>query len=144
MEANMIQIKKTPLDLIDDIYSLAFWMTGNENTSRDLVSQTYMNVDIDAPETELLKVFRECYIDNFGQAAGLDMHGISANTGSRIIDSLRHWAADIKLSVLLSEISGLKHRQISDIMEKPVETIRLWLFWGRKFLINDNLLKASA
>ncbi len=42
--------------------------------------------------------------------------------------------ADIKLSVLLSAISGLKHRAISKIIGKPLDTIRVWLFNGRKSL----------
>jgi hypothetical protein len=143
MEEIMIQIKKTPMDLIDDIYSLAFWMTGNEKVSSDLVSCTYLNTDFDAHEEQILKTFRNCYIDTFGQKAALDIHE-TATTVHGVMDSMRQWAADIKLSVLLSEISGLKHNQISDIIGKPVETVRLWLYWGRKFLVNDNLLKASA
>jgi hypothetical protein len=139
----MIQIKKTPLDLIDDIYSLAYWMTGSEKASTELVSCTYLNTDINAPETELLRTFRDCYIDTYGQHAELDIHETSG-TPYGVIDSLRQWAADIRLSVLLSELSGLKHAQISAIMDKPVETVRLWLFWGRKFFVNDHLLRASA
>jgi DNA-directed RNA polymerase specialized sigma24 family protein len=42
--------------------------------------------------------------------------------------------ADIKLSVLLSDVSGLKHRTISHIIGKPIETIRVWLSAGRKSL----------
>jgi hypothetical protein len=139
----MIQIKKTPMDLIDDIYSLAYWMTGNEKASTELVSCTYLNADINAPETELIRTFRECYIDTYGQHADLDIHEASGAVGG-VIDTLRQWAADVKLSVLLSDLSGLKHSQISAIIGKPVETVRLWLFWGRKFFVNDHLLRASA
>ncbi|MGC8774248.1 MAG: RNA polymerase subunit sigma-24 [Chlorobaculum sp.] len=139
----MIEIKKTPLDLIDDIYSLAYWMTGNEKASTELVSNTCMNADLQAPETELLKTFRDCYIDAYGQNADLDIHEITEQSAG-LIDSLKQWTADIKLSVLLSELTGLKHAQISDIIGKPVDTIRLWLFWGRKFFAHDNLMRASA
>jgi hypothetical protein len=142
-EAHMIQIKKTPMDLIDDIYSLAYWMTGSEVASTELVSNTYLNTQVDAPETEILKTFRDCYIDAYGQRTELDIHEMTgASMG--FIESLRQWTADIKLSVLLSELSGLKHTQISDVIGKPVETVRLWLFWGRKFFVNDHLLRASA
>jgi len=139
----MMQIKKTPLDLIDDIYSLAYWMTGSEKASTELVSCTYLNADVNAPETELIRAFRECYIDTYGQHADIDIHETSATVES-LVDSLRQWAADVKLSVLLSDLSGLKHSQISAIIGKPVETVRLWLFWGRKFFVNDHLLRASA
>lgn len=30
---------KTPLDLMDDIYSLAYWMTGSEKSASDLFKQ---------------------------------------------------------------------------------------------------------
>ncbi|NTU58325.1 MAG: RNA polymerase subunit sigma-24 [Chlorobiaceae bacterium] len=139
----MIEIKKTPMDLINDIYSLAYWMTGSEKASTELVSRTYLNTEINAPETEVIKTFRECYIDTYGQNAELDIHDTSGTSGG-LIDSLRQWSADIKLSVLLSELSGLKHAQISGIIGKPVETVRLWLFWGRKFFVNDHLLRISA
>jgi DNA-directed RNA polymerase specialized sigma24 family protein len=139
----MIEIKKTPLDLIDDIYNLAYWMTGNENASRELVSSTCLNTDLEAPETDVLKTFRDCYLDTYGQNTELDMHE-TARTPLSLIDSLRGWAADIKLSVLLSEITGLRHSQIADVLGKPVDTIRLWLFWGRKFMAHDHFLRASA
>lgn len=139
----MIEIKKTPLDVIDDIYSLAYWMTGSEKASSDLVSTTCLNANLQAPETEVLKTFRECYLDAYGQHADLDMHETTQQAGG-LVESLKQWTADIKLSVLLSELTGLRHAQISDIIGKPVETVRLWLFWGRKFFAHDNLMRASA
>jgi len=140
----MKQIKKTPLDLLDDIYSLAYWMTGSENASHDLVNKTYLFADTRTRETDLLKTFRKCYVDQFGQQADFCINGKTCKTHLQLIESLRQWAADIKLTVLLSEISGLKHRQISGIVGKPVDTVRLWLYWGRKILANDGLLQASA
>jgi len=139
----MIEIKKTPLDLIDDIYSLAYWMTGSEKASSELVSTTCLNADLKAPETEVLKTFRECYLDAYGQSADLDIHETTGRSGG-MIDSLKQRAADVKLSVLLSELTGMKHNQISAIIGKPVETVRLWLFWGRKFFAHENLMRASA
>ena len=138
----MIEIKKNPVDLIDDIYSLAYWMTGNEKASSELVSTTCLNADLKAPETEVLKAFRDCYLDAYGQNAELDMHETACDGG--VYDSLKQWTADIKLSVLMSELNGLRHAQISEIIGKPVETIRLWLFWGRKFFAHDCFLRASA
>ncbi len=130
----MKNIQKTALDLLDDIYSLAYWMTGNEEVSHDLVYSTYLSANTGIDERELLKTFRECYVSKFGQYADFCAGEKSCNSHLQHLDSLMQWAADIKFSVLLSEISGLKHRQISDIVGKPVETVRLWLFWGRKLL----------
>ncbi|MCG8342991.1 MAG: RNA polymerase subunit sigma-24 [Chlorobiales bacterium] len=140
----MIRINKTPLDLLNDIYSLAYWMTGSEKASDELVNNTYLNADISTQETDLLKIFRRCYVDRYGQDTELGMNENGNGTATSVFAKLRERAADVKLSVLLSEISGLKHKQISEIMDRPVDTIRLWLFWGRKFLVKDSLLKASA
>ncbi len=84
----------------------------------------------------------------FGQKADFCTSEKTCKSNLQIVDSLMQWAADIKLSVLLSEISGLKHRQISEIVGKPVETVRIWLFWGRKLLsdpdpVHVGHLKAS-
>ncbi|NTU87702.1 MAG: RNA polymerase subunit sigma-24 [Chlorobiaceae bacterium] len=140
----MIPITKTPLDLLDDIYSIAYWMTGSETESRELVDHTYLNAGIDTPEPELLKTFRECYIDRFGQETDFCLSEKPCKTAGRLARAIKNRAADIKLSVLLSEISGLRHRDISEILEKPVETIRMWLYWGRKLLVYDDIQKASA
>ncbi|MCF8382359.1 MAG: RNA polymerase subunit sigma-24 [Chlorobium sp.] len=140
----MIPITKTPLDLLDDIYSIAYWMTGSEAESRELVNRTYLSAGTDTPEPELLKTFRECYIDRFGQQTDFCLNEKPCKTLGRLAATIKNRAADIKLSVLLSEISGLRHRDISDILEKPVETIRMWLYWGRKLLVYDDIQKASA
>lgn len=140
----MIRIKKTPFDILDDIYSLAYWMTGSEKASSDLVNRVYLNADGDTPETDLLKIFRECYVDSYGQDTEFGVTEKENGTARSVLRNIKERAADVKLSVLLSEISGLKHKQISEVMDRPVETIRLWLFWGRKFLVKDRLLKASA
>lgn len=139
----MIEIKKTPLDLIDDIYSIAYWMTGSEKASSDLVSSTYLNTDLNVEQTDVLRTFRECYLDTYGQNTELEIQESDCAPAS-LMDSFKQWTADIKLSVLLSEITGLKHAQISEVIGKPVDTIRLWLFWGRKFFAHDHLLRASA
>ncbi|NMW22266.1 MAG: RNA polymerase subunit sigma-24 [Chlorobiaceae bacterium] len=140
----MTRIKKTPLDLLDDIYSLAYWMTGTEGASHDLVNKTYLYANTMTREEDLIKTLRRCYVDQFGQHTDFCIGRKNCNSNLQLVESLKQWAADIKLSVLLQEISGLKHRQISEIVGKPVETVRLWLYWGRKLLANDGQLQASA
>ena len=137
----MKKIKKTALDLLDDLYSLAYWMTGNEDISKELVYTTYLSANTVTGESELLRTFRECYVARFGQQTDFCTVEKQCRSNFQLVDSLMHWAADIKLSVLLSEISGMKHRQISEIVGKPVETVRLWLFWGRKMLSMTNFLE---
>ncbi|ARM30731.1 RNA polymerase subunit sigma-24 [Prosthecochloris sp. HL-130-GSB] len=140
----MIHIRKTPLELLDDIYSLAYWMTGSEKASEELVNRTYVNIEDHASEQEIFKTFRDCYVDSYGQQAEIDIPEGEQRATTSLLSSLKRKAADVKLSVLLSEVSGLHHAQISQILDKPVETIRTWLFWGRKFIVRDSMLKASA
>lgn len=144
----MKKMKKTAPDLLDELYSVAFWMTGSEEISSDLVYSTCLSANMEQEESDLLKAFRRCYVARFGQHADFSTNGKSFKSNVQVVDSLMQWAADIKLTVLLSEISGLKHRQISEIVGKPIETVRLWLLWGRKLLsvadpVNLGQLKAS-
>ncbi|MCX6178016.1 MAG: RNA polymerase subunit sigma-24 [Chlorobiales bacterium] len=133
----MIKAKRTPLDLIDDIYSLAYWLTSSEAKAMELVHKTYLQADHKSSETELFKTFRVCYLESIGQHDALDLPEtpcFSKETPEP--EFLKQHAADIRLSVLLSEISKLKHRTISRIIGKPLDTIRLWLSAGRKSLAN--------
>ncbi|NTU97611.1 MAG: RNA polymerase subunit sigma-24 [Chlorobiaceae bacterium] len=135
----MIRKKRTPVDLMNDIYTLAYWMTGSEKSANELVYNTYLNVDSRTLEHEVFKTFRECFLQSIdenisvrgreGVTTKKDFHGVS----------LRRWFADIKLSVLLSEIPGLKHHEISKIIGKPLDTIRLWLSSGRQSLADSVL-----
>jgi len=139
----MKRMKKTALDLLDDLYSLAYWMTGSEDVCQELVYSTYLSAYTGAEEELLLKTFRDCYVARFDQQTDFYATEKPGRSQPQFIDSLMLWAADIKLSVLLSEISGMKHGQISEIVGKPVETVRLWLFWGRKILSKTNLVELS-
>ena len=63
----MIKAQRTPLDVMDDIYSLAHWLTGSETKATELVNSTYLNVDKESSETELFTTFRTCYLDSINQ-----------------------------------------------------------------------------
>ncbi|TLU54546.1 MAG: RNA polymerase subunit sigma-24 [Chlorobium sp.] len=140
----MNNVKKTADDLLDDLYSLACWMTGNEGLSQELVKKTYLYASPDFEENTLLRMFRDCYVEQFGQEEELWFTEKNCQENSRITDSLKQWAADIKFSVLLSDISELSERQIAEVLRKPLETIRVWLFWGRKFFVNHYLSSPFA
>ena len=132
----MIKAQRTPLDLMDDIYSLAHWLTGSETKATELVNSTYLNVDKNSSETEVFTTFRTCYLDSIDQDDAYSLPEtpcFSKETPA----STRQQDADIRLSVLLSAISGLKHRAISRIIGKPIATIRVWLSEGRKSLVHS-------
>lgn len=135
---------KTPIELIDNIYSIAYWMTGNEAESRDLVNCTYLNADMKTPELDLLKTLRKCYLDRYGQQTEFCISDKTCKRDGNLLRTVKNRAADVKFSVLLSELSGLRHADISEVLEKPVDTIRKWLYWGRKLLVQDDILRASA
>ena len=124
--------KRTPMDLMDDIYSLAYWMTGSETSANELVNVTYLNVDNQTHEREVFKTFRECYFDSLEEDISSSVSESPYKPNECKGMSLRQRFADIKLSVLLSEIPGLRHSDISNIIGKPLDTIRLWLSSGRQ------------
>ena len=145
----MVKAKRTTLDLMDDVYSLAYWLSGSEKDATELVNCTYLNVGIDSSETELFKTFRTCYFDTLDQDDTCVLPETPCFSKESPEASLLKQYADIRLTVLLSAISGLKHRLISKIIEKPLDTIRLWLSSGRKALVNcarfeGNLLNVSG
>jgi hypothetical protein len=139
----MIEEKHTQLDVIDEIYTLAYWMTGSRKDARTLLRRTYLNTDKKSSETELIKRFRVCYFDSIGQVPGSVFMETFDQPKERLTKSLWKWIEDIKLTVLLSEIPGLKHRDIGEITGNTLETIGLWLSWGRKQLKNGALLNYS-
>ena len=130
----MIKEKRTPMDLMDEIYSLAYWITGSEASATELVNRTYLNVTLDTPEREVFKIFRNCYFDTFSHDNASCIPKPSCNPMEQLGAAILQRDADINLSVLLSAVSGLKHRTISEIIGKPLKTIRVWLSAGRKSL----------
>jgi hypothetical protein len=139
----MAKQKNTPLDFMDHIYSLAYWMTGSETITTELVSKTYVNVGINTSKMELFKTFRACYFDMFNRDGAYCIPKFSCKPIESLGASILRQNADILLSVLLAEICGLKHRDISKIIGKPLGTIRLWLLKGRKLLANETVLHSN-
>ena len=134
----MIKAQRTPLDLMDDIYSLAHWLTGSETKATELVNSTYLNVRNKSSETEVFTTFRTCYLDSIDQDDAYSLPETPCFTKETPETTRLRQNADIRLSVLLSAISGLKHRAISRIIGKPLKTIRVWLSEGRKTLVHGS------
>jgi hypothetical protein len=134
----MIKAKRTPFDLIDTIYTLAHWLTASDMKAVELVSNTYLKLDYDTSETEVFKSFRASYLNSIDQ----DEAGTLSETpcfSKETPEATRlKQDADIRLSLLLSVISGLKHKAISGIIGKPLDTIRVGLSEGRKSLVHSS------
>ena len=141
----MTKKKKTSREIMDNIYSIAFWMTGDHAVCYNLLKKTYLYAEPGSNEQVMLKTFRYCYVEDFGQEVNSWSSDEASNDNVMPLgDSLEQSAADIKIAVLLSEISGLTHRQIAKVLEQKLETIRLWLFWGRKVFVHNYLMRESA
>ena len=133
----MIKAQRTPIDLMDDIYSLAHWLTGSETKATDLVNRTYLNVDNENSETEVFTTFRTCYLNSIDQDDACSLPETPCFSRETPEITRFRQDADIRLSVLLSAISGLKHRAISRIIGKPLNTTRVWLSVGRNSLVHS-------
>lgn len=131
--------KREPMDLLDEIYSLGFWMTGSLKKTNELVYRTYQKLDSSASEIRVIKTFRDVYYDLFSLDDVTCREKASCFPDENLLVLLRQQETDRKMSVLFSEICGLKHRAISMIIGKPLDTVRLMLSSGRKS-IADGLL----
>ena len=134
----MIKAQRTPLYLMDDIYTLAHWLTGSEKKATELVNSTYLNVGKESSENEVFATFRTCYLDSINQDDAYSLPETPCFSKETPETNRLKQDADIRLSVLLSAISGLKHRAISRIIGKPLTTIRVWLSEGRKALVHGS------
>ncbi len=129
---------RTPvLDAIDDVFNVAYWMTGNEATAGMLVSQTYSAVDKHASLVSLYKAFRENYLKAFGQTPVLSVEEAAEIADTDVARAVVALPTDFKMAVLLADIAGLSHRDIASVVGHSVEAVREWLHWGRKLITKE-------
>lgn len=127
----------SPIELVDDVYNLAFWMTGDEASAGMLVSQTYTNPRMVCSKQELFRQFRTSYLKSFGQSATFDTQKVAMIPDADIARAVLSLPSDFKLVVLLADAEEMSHAEIAAIVEKPIETVRGWLRWGRKLLYQE-------
>ncbi len=125
------------LEAIDDVYSLAYWMTGNEATAGMLVSQTYSAVNEHASLVSLYKAFRESYLKAFGQRPVVSEEEAAQITDSDVARVVMGLPTDFKMALLLADIAGLSHSDIAKVVGQSVEAVREWLHWGRKLITKE-------
>lgn len=125
------------LDAIDEVYNLAYWMTGNEATAGMLVSQTYSAIDQRASLISLYKAFRENYLKAFGQTPVISAEEAAEIADTDVARAIITLPTDFKMAVLLADIAGLSHRDIATIVGHSVEAVREWLHWGRKLITKE-------
>ncbi len=125
------------LDAIDEVYNLAYWMTGNEATAGMLVSQTYSTVDKHASLVSLYKAFRESYLKAFGQTPVMSAEEAAEIADTDVARAVVMLPTDFKMAVLLADIAGLSHHDIAKVVENSVDAVREWLHWGRKLITKE-------
>ena len=128
--------EKGPVELIDDVFTVAYWMTGSLKDSNDLVMNTFKELDAETPEIVVFKKFRDCYFEKLHLDKAAENPNSSTVFLNRIMAVFRQQDADRKLSALLSEVCKLNHHSIAEILGKPVDTVRLLLSDGRKKLLD--------
>ncbi|MCS6989157.1 MAG: RNA polymerase subunit sigma-24 [Chloroherpetonaceae bacterium] len=134
----MTHHSKTPvLDAIDEVYNLAYWMTGNEATAGMLVSQTYDALDKNSTLVDLYKSFRNRYLKAFGQTPVMSDEEAAEIADSDVARAVIMLPTDFKMAVLLADVAGLSHHDIAAVLEQPLATVREWLHWGRKLISKE-------
>lgn len=131
---------RSVFDLEEKIYRLAFRMTSSKILARELVLMTYRDAGALTSLHELFRRFRACYFSN----CSIDLFSCFLSAGcSRSQDmqddSSGRYYDDIKLAVLFSDMFDLTYREIAEINGTDPDTLRIWLWWGRKtFLLVHN------
>jgi hypothetical protein len=120
-------------EIEDKIYRLAFLMTGSKILARELVLLTYRDAGACTTLNELFKRFRARYFSNFS----IDFLSCFMATGCKREyglqdDSSGHYYEDIKLAVLFADMFDLTYQEIAEINGTDPDTMKLWLWWGRK------------
>ena len=126
---------RDPLDLLDQMYTVAYWMTGSLRKTNNLVFKTYQLVDAETTEVQLFKTFRKVFYEHlcFGMTF-LASHQDCENEESAESGKIKQ-EIDGRLAVLLAEVCKLKHQAISKILDQPVEQIRVLLTSKRKSML---------
>ncbi|NTW84209.1 MAG: RNA polymerase subunit sigma-24 [Chlorobiaceae bacterium] len=131
--------KRNPMELLDDIYNIAFLMTGYKDGAYHLVYRTYLKVNYETSEKEVFKALRDSFIDCFINSKIVCIPQTSCKDMGCLGEIIIRQESDVKLTVLLSEISGLKPDAIAKVIGVRSDTIRLWLSSGRKWLFDGSL-----
>lgn len=135
----MSVMNHSTFDLLDQLYTVAYWMTGSIKKTNALVFNTYQQVDSETSDVELFRTFRKVFYEWPENDAPPLPPKRMAGMAERPEVENRQREADGKLAVLLAEVCKLKHRAISRILDKPVETIRLLLTSERKAMLTEAL-----
>jgi hypothetical protein len=135
----MHEHSREPLDLLDHLYTVAYWMTGSLKKTNNLIYKTYQMVDHDTTEFQLFKTFKNVLYEHLCIGAP-SLVACGAGEGDESAESEGHKQdVDGRLAVLLAEVCMLRHQAISAILGQPIEKIRLLLTSKRKSMLLEFL-----
>jgi hypothetical protein len=133
-----------PIDMLDQMYTVAYWMTGSLKKTNELVYKTYQQVDSGSNEVQLFKIFRKVYYEHFNaDKFSLESHCTSENPVNFESEN-DNSEADGRLALLFAEVCKIKHRTLSIILDMPVDMIRKLLTSERKSMLLKFLNLALA
>lgn len=131
----MPENSREPFDLLDQMYTVAYWMTGSLKKTNNLVYKTYQMVDSETSEVQLFKTFRKVFYEHCClDAPALVPHHDFEHEESPESENGKQ-EMDGRLAVLLADVCKLKHHAISKILDQPIEKIRLLLTSKRKAML---------
>jgi len=130
---------RDPIDLLDQMYTVAYWMTGSLRKTNNLVFKTYQLVDSETTEVQLFKTFRKVFYEHFCFGMTFLASHQDCENEERAESGKIKQEIDGRFAVLLAEVCKLKHQAISKILDQPVEQIRLLLTSKRKSMLSGFL-----
>jgi hypothetical protein len=125
------------MDAIDEVYNLAYWMTGSEASAGMLLSQTYQTMTESSSLADAYRALRENYVRSFGNKPVVSEESVGFIDDADVARAVLNLPADFKMVVLLADVAALSHDEIASIIEMPIDTVRAWLHWGRTALSKD-------
>jgi hypothetical protein len=126
---------REPLDLLDQMYTVAYWMTGSLKQTNNLVFKTYQLVDSETTEVQLFRTFRTVFYEHccLDTSSLVPHHDFENEEWTDSVNNSQE--IDGRFAVLLAEVCKLKHQAISKILDQPLEKIRLLLTSKRKAML---------
>ncbi|NTW54565.1 MAG: hypothetical protein HGB15_07370 [Chlorobaculum sp.] len=135
----MPEYSREPLEMLDHMYTVAYWMTGSLKQTNNLVYITYQMVDSETSEVQLFKIFRKVFYEHYCiDIPSYVLQQYVENEESPESDNEQQ-EMDGRLAVLLAEVCKFRHYAISSILDQPIENIRLLLTSKRKSILKGFL-----
>jgi RNA polymerase sigma-70 factor (ECF subfamily) len=145
------------------VYTYAFYFLGDRESVEDLTQEVFLKlwrhwgeIDLDRVEAWLIRVTRNACYDALRQRRTVRRHVAGVPEG--VLESrpdegpgpgeraeatdvrrlfrgaLRELREPLRSAIILREVLGLKYQEVADALEIPLNTVRVYLYRGRRRL----------